>query len=101
MNILTELKARFRSVLDALVDDPTDLLAMIRPAQDAKFGDYQANCAMPLGKRLGKAPRDIATGLTLQSNVDGAGEGGVNPRGGAGLVANLPVSIPRFCRMLT
>ena len=26
---------------------------MMRPSQDAKFGDYQANFAMPLGKRLG------------------------------------------------
>ena len=34
---------------------------MVLPSQDAKFGDYQANCAMPLGKRLGKPPRDIAT----------------------------------------
>ena len=43
MNILTELKARFRVVLAELVDDPTELLGMIRVAQDAKFGDYQAN----------------------------------------------------------
>ncbi|MBP88204.1 MAG: arginine--tRNA ligase [Planctomycetaceae bacterium] len=69
MNILTELKARFRVVLDQLVDDPTDLLAMIRPAQDAKFGDYQANCAMPLAKQLGKAPRDIAADIVSKLNL--------------------------------
>ena len=33
------------------------------PAQGAKFGDYQANCAMSLGKRLGKPPREIAAQL--------------------------------------
>ncbi len=33
---------------------------MIRPAQDPRFGDYQANCAMPLGKQLGKSPREVA-----------------------------------------
>ncbi len=60
MNILPELKSRFRSVLGEMVEDPTDLLTMIRPAQDPKFGDYQANVAMPLGKTLGKPPRDIA-----------------------------------------
>ena len=59
MNILTELKSRFRVVLEELADDPTELLSMIRPAQDAKFGDYQANCAMALKDRLGKAPREI------------------------------------------
>ncbi len=50
--------------MGALVSDAgqaRELLEMIRPAQDAKFGDYQANFAMPLGKRLGKPPRDVAT----------------------------------------
>jgi len=53
---------------------------MIRPAGDPKFGDYQANCAMSLGKQLGKPPRDIATDLvagvsldSLCSNVEIAG----------------------------
>jgi len=69
MNILTELKARFHSVLANLVDDPTELLAMIRPTQDARFGDYQANCAMPLGKRLGKPPRDIAAQIVAQLDL--------------------------------
>ena len=50
----------FRSVLAALVADPAPLLEMIRVAQDAKFGDYQANFAMSLGKQLGKPPQVIA-----------------------------------------
>lgn len=60
MNILSEIRSRFHAALSPLVDDPTELLDMIRPSQDPKFGDYQANCAMPLGKRLGKPPREIA-----------------------------------------
>jgi len=63
MNVLATLKDRFRPALGALVSDAgqaRELLEMIRPAQDAKFGDYQANFAMPLGKRLGKPPRDVA-----------------------------------------
>ena len=72
MNILAELKNRFR---DALVDvagdsDVQSLLEMIKPAQDARFGDYQANCAMPLGKRLGKAPRDVAADILANVNLD-------------------------------
>lgn len=39
------------------------MLGMIRPAQDASFGDYQANCAMPLGKRLSRSPREVAARL--------------------------------------
>ena len=60
MNILHELRDRFRATLLDLVADPSAELDMIRPAQDARFGDYQANCAMPLGKQLGKPPRDVA-----------------------------------------
>src|SRR5262245_23672820 len=60
MNVLSELQSRFRQALVSLVDDPTPLLELIRPAQDPKFGDYQANMAMPLGKQLGKPPRDVA-----------------------------------------
>ena len=67
MNILAELKKRFRTALADVVDDATDLLDMIRPAQDPRFGDYQANCAMPLGKRLGKAPRDVAAEIVAAS----------------------------------
>ncbi len=70
MNILTELRSRFRSALDGIVEDPTDLLDMVRPAQDARFGDYQANCAMPLGKRLSKPPRDVATEIVGKLDVD-------------------------------
>lgn len=63
MNVLALLQDRFRPALAALVpaEQEAGLLDMIRPAQDAKFGDYQANFAMPLGKQLGKPPREIAT----------------------------------------
>ena len=70
MNVISELKNRFRASLANLVDDPTELLAMIRPAQDTKFGDYQANCAMPLGKKLGKPPREIAEQIIASVDID-------------------------------
>ncbi|MFI4874395.1 MAG: arginine--tRNA ligase, partial [Blastopirellula sp. JB062] len=63
MNILQALRGRFDAVLKTMVDETTPLLDMIRPATDAKFGDYQANCAMPLGKKLGKKPREIAADI--------------------------------------
>lgn len=58
MNILAELRARFLPVLSGMADDAAPLLEMIRPASDPKFGDYQANFAMSLAKKLGKTPRD-------------------------------------------
>ncbi len=36
---------------------------LVRPAGDAKFGDFQANLAMPLAKQLKAKPRDIAQQL--------------------------------------
>ena len=56
-------------MLAELVDDPSDLLDMIRPSQDPKFGDYQANCAMPLGKRLGQPPRDVAAAIVDKIDI--------------------------------
>jgi len=69
MNILSELKRRFRDALTPLAEDPGDLLDLIRPVQDARFGDYQANCAMPLGKRLGRSPRDLAQEIVERLDV--------------------------------
>jgi arginyl-tRNA synthetase len=60
MSILPDLKERFRDALAGLVDDPIGLLELIRRSQEPKFGDYQANLAMPLGKRLSRPPRDVA-----------------------------------------
>lgn len=87
MNLLKEIKNRFTPALSELVEDRElpGLLAMIRPAQDAKFGDYQANCAMPLGKRMGKPPRELAESLIesvdlekLSTDVEVAGPGFIN-----------------------
>jgi len=60
MSILAELKTRFRAALAGLTDTSDELLDLIRTSQDPKFGDYQANLAMPLGKRLRRPPRQVA-----------------------------------------
>lgn len=69
MNILAELRARFADALSTLTGDPGPFAAMVRPAQDPKFGDFQANCAMPLAKQLGQPPRDIAQKIVDALNV--------------------------------
>jgi len=38
---------------------------LLRPTQDPKHGDYQLNAAMPLAKKLGKPPREIAEPLAV------------------------------------
>jgi len=72
MNVLAELRRRFAAALAVVApDEPSrdQLAAMVLPSQDARFGDYQANCAMPLGKKLGKSPRDVAAAIVAQLDV--------------------------------
>ncbi|MFC1597060.1 arginine--tRNA ligase [Planctomycetota bacterium] len=70
MSILAELANRFRGVLSGLVDDPEPLLDLVRRSQDPRFGDYQANFAMPLGKRLGRPPREVAAEISERIEAD-------------------------------
>ncbi len=71
MNVLAELRRRFADALRPLVEPTPELLDMVRRAQDAKFGDYQANMAMPLKGRLGgKSPRDIASEIVAGLRID-------------------------------
>jgi len=70
MNLLNLVRDRFAGPLSSLATDIQPLLDMIRPAQDAKFGDFQANIAMPLSKRLGKSPREIAQAVIDQLQID-------------------------------
>ena len=70
MNILNELKQRFAAALDQFDADTSSAIDLIRPAQDSRFGDYQANCAMPLGKQLGRPPRDVAQQIADQVKLN-------------------------------
>jgi len=70
MQILDQLRQRFVAALTVVladyphhVDEATALSQMVRPTTDPRHGDYQANCAMPLAKTIGKNPRDVAAGI--------------------------------------
>ena len=69
MSILNTLKSRFAAALSSLTTDVGPLLEMIRSSQDSRFGDFQANCAMPLAKQLGKSPRDVAAEIIEHLDV--------------------------------
>jgi arginyl-tRNA synthetase len=69
MNLLSRLQRTLHDALTGLVPDPAPYAAMVRAAQDAKFGDYQANCAMSLGKVLNKPPRDVAANIAKRLNL--------------------------------
>jgi arginyl-tRNA synthetase len=99
MLILDRLRERFAAALPKVAarfsapdsslshDDVQTLSGQVRATADPRFGDYQANCAMPLAKLLGKPPRDIAAAITeclevedLCDPVEIAGPGFINLR---------------------
>ncbi len=69
MNITAELRHRFETALAKLTDEPAEYAALVRPAQNPQFGDYQANCAMPLAKKLSEKPRDLAAKIVAELDV--------------------------------
>lgn len=54
------LAAKFTSALALAYPSAGQADAMIQPASQPRFGDYQANFAMTLAKRSGQKPRDVA-----------------------------------------
>ena len=80
MNVLSLIRRRFAAALASLTDasdfssgDVASLVDMVRPSQDPRFGDYQANCAMPLGRRLGRSPREVAQQIVDRLQWDDLG----------------------------
>ena len=70
MNVHAEIRNRFLSALSPLTDQPETYADMVRPSQDPKFGDYQANCAMPMKKEIDKNPREIAQMIIDNLKID-------------------------------
>jgi arginyl-tRNA synthetase len=69
MNVLERLRAAFGA---ATPDggDVESFRAAVRPAGDPKFGDYQANGCMALGKALKKNPRDLAAQVAEKVDLE-------------------------------
>ncbi|HEY6788598.1 MAG TPA: arginine--tRNA ligase [Trebonia sp.] len=66
------LGARVRAALGAAYGAGyADADPVIRPSS---FADFQSNAALPLAKRLGQAPRDIAAEIVSQLDVDDVSE---------------------------
>lgn len=87
MNLSALLRAHFYTAVASLTDDPTPFAGMIRVAADPRFGDYQSNACMSLGKHIGKPPREVADLLVKKLDLDAvcetpevAGPGFINLR---------------------
>src|SRR5215472_8419261 len=70
MNLLKLLQQKFHAALEGLVPDPAPYAALVKPTQDARHGDYQANSAMPLAKALGKPPRPVAEEIVSRLDLE-------------------------------
>ena len=69
LNILTDRLTS--AITTALGDEHASVDPQIRPSNNPKFGDYQANFAMGLAKRLGQKPRDVAQKVVDQLDTAG------------------------------
>ena len=67
MNVLEQLRSAFAAATPE-GGDPASFALAVRPSQDSKFGEYQANGCMALAKALKKNPRDLA--MSVASAVD-------------------------------
>jgi arginyl-tRNA synthetase len=70
-SLLQELSERFsQAMVRAWGPTFAERDAMIRPAAQAQFGDYQCNAAMGLAKELKSKPRDVATTIIANLSID-------------------------------
>jgi arginyl-tRNA synthetase len=69
MNVLHLLQSKLTDALTGLVPDPSPFAAMVKPTQDPRHGDYQANCAMALAKTLDRKAPDVAKEVVRKLNT--------------------------------
>jgi arginyl-tRNA synthetase len=68
MSLQADLQKRVASALQAAGIDES--LAVVTPATDTRFGDYQTNAAMVAAKALKKNPREVAASIISHLRVE-------------------------------
>lgn len=88
-SLAAQVEGLFRTAFASLMPESQARTVdpLIRPAVDPKFGDYQSNVAMSLGKQLGQKPRDLAGKLVAALQASEAA---------TGLIAGLEIAGPGF-----
>ncbi|GAB4518338.1 MAG: arginine--tRNA ligase [Phycisphaerales bacterium] len=93
----TQLRARFDAAIAAAFAGQLegDVDPLIAPSKNPQHGDFQANVAMSLAKRLGQKPRDVAQAIVGALELDDlceppevAGPGFINLRLKTGALAD-------------
>jgi len=71
----TQLSNAFsKAITTAFGDDYASVDPLIKPSGNPKFGDYQANVAMSLAKRVGDNPRNVAQKIVDTLDLGNWGE---------------------------
>lgn len=70
MKLIEIIRERFAQALTGWVDQPQEYALRVAVARDPRFGDYQANIAMPLEKKLGIKPLEIARQLVERLSIE-------------------------------
>ena len=73
-NLQRILDERITAAMRAAFPDVADAPAIVTASQDARFGDYQANGAMGLAKRLRQKPQDVAKAVIARLDVSDLAE---------------------------
>ncbi|MDR2212872.1 MAG: arginine--tRNA ligase [Pseudomonadales bacterium] len=69
MNLKQTLDAALSTALDRASGE-SGCQALVAPAKNPQFGDYQANGVMALAKRLGRNPRELGAAVVAQFERD-------------------------------
>jgi arginyl-tRNA synthetase len=100
-SVLNILEARISKVMGE-VSGQAGCVALVRPATDARFGDYQVNGVMPLAKQLKTNPRKLAEQILAKLNISDicespeiAGPGFINLRLKPEFVAKTLVQVSK------
>ena len=96
------LSERFAEAITRIAGEEHAGGPAVRPAADAKFGDYQCNAAMALARPLKSKPRDVAQRIVEAVDLQGiaerleiAGPGFINIHLRDGFLADYLHEIPR------
>jgi arginyl-tRNA synthetase len=63
------LAERFNAAIAAAFPDAGQADPLIAPSKQAHLGDFQSNAAMPLAKRLGQNPRQVAAAIIARLDI--------------------------------
>lgn len=79
---LEKLSSDLQEILQANGITAPENFNFWQPCADARFGDYQSNAVMTLGKQAGKNPRELAAQISEMWNAKQAKMGQVSVAGG-------------------